>query len=309
MILHTCKHFILKEQALPLSKVILMDKNYASISPSALSLLKMKGHTAIPFAKEAAALLEKHNIASLPDNPAEQLFYWMRVFHFEARYASINMLLEDTKPEQILELSSGYSFRGLDYCLHHDVHYIDTDLPEVVALKTKLQEDFAHPALKGKLETLPLNVLDEPGFDDIITHFDNRPLTIVNEGLLMYLTTAEKAQLCRIIRKQLLQRGGYWITADIYIKSEESNVRNLRMSKEEEAFFSQHKIDEYKFDSEAAAEAFFKSQGLALDKIAQVDPTALSSFAKLLQVVPEEIKQANKPMPKIQETWRLKAIS
>ena len=88
-----------------------MSRNYDSISPSALSLLKMKGHTSIPFAKEAAALLEKQGIAILPENQNEQLYYWMRVFHFEARYQSINDLLEDIHPENILELSSGYSFR------------------------------------------------------------------------------------------------------------------------------------------------------------------------------------------------------
>lgn len=287
-----------------------MPRNYDTISPSALSLLKMKGHTSIPFAREAAALLEKHGIASLPQNQNEQLYYWMRVFHFEARYASINHLLEDIAPENILELSSGYSFRGLDYCLHHHAHYIDTDLPEVIALKMNLQKDMVggHPSFKGQLETTALNALDEASFDQIVARFDDRPLTIVNEGLLMYLNTEEKKKLCGIIHKHLLQKGGYWITADIYIKSPEASVRKLKMSKEEEAFFSRHNIDENKFDSEAAAEDFFKSQGFRIDKVAHVDAPSLSTYDKLLQHVPEEIKRANKPMPKVHATWRLKAV-
>src|SRR3982751_6367012 len=118
-----------------------MNRNFASISPSALSLLKMKGHTSIPYAKQAVALLEKYNIESFSKNNDESFYYWVRVFHFEARYASINVLLADIQPKNILELSSGYSFRGLDYCIDHDVHFIDTNLPEVVNLKLKLQNE------------------------------------------------------------------------------------------------------------------------------------------------------------------------
>jgi O-methyltransferase involved in polyketide biosynthesis len=287
-----------------------MNRNYATISPSARSLLKMKGHTSIPFAKEAAALLEEHGIATLPENRNEQFYYWMRVFHFEARYASINDLLRDIQPKNVLELSSGYSFRGLDYCINHDAHYIDTDLPEVVDLKINLQRKLIgdDATFKGKLETTALNALDEKGFDKIVARFDGNPLTIVNEGLLMYLNTDEKKKLCSIIHKHLMQKGGYWITADIYMKSPESRVTNLRMSKEEEDFFARHNIDENKFDSEAAAEDFFKSQGLQIDKVAHVDAPSLSAYNKLLQHVPEAVKRENKPMPKIQATWRLRAF-
>src|SRR5207237_1316678 len=133
---------------------------------SALSLLKMKGNTTIPFAREAAALLEKYQVQTLPENTKDQLYYWMRVFHFEARYMSINELLAEVNPDNILELSSGYSFRGLDYCIHHNAHYIDTDLPEVIGLKTALQDALIGDAdLKGKLELVALNALDEPAFD------------------------------------------------------------------------------------------------------------------------------------------------
>ena len=287
-----------------------MNKDYSTISPSALSLLKMKAHTSIPFAKEAAALLQRHNVHTLPQNLAEKLYYWMRIFHFEARYTSINNLLADIDPQNILELSSGYSFRGLDYCINHAAHYIDTDLPAVIDLKKSLQKEITPPVLsfKGKLESIALNSLDEQEFGKVVSHFNAGSLTIVNEGLLMYLTTDEKKKLAGIIHRHLVQRGGYWITADIYIRSQESSVRNLRMSKEEENFFAQHNIDENKFESEAAAETFFKGQGFTIDKIATVEPTLLSSFSKLLAVVPDEIKREGKPMPKIQATWRLRAI-
>ncbi len=287
-----------------------MYRDYGTISPSALSLLKLKAHTSIPFAKKAAILVEKHGSSSLPENLDEQLYYWLRVFHFESRYASINDLLSDIHPKNILELSAGYSFRGLDYCLHHNIHYIDTDLREVISLKTNLRKELVggNVALKGKLDMIALNVLDEAAFDEIVTRFNDNPLIIVNEGLLMYLKTDEKKKLCGIIHKHLLQKGGYWITADIYIQSPESNVKNLKMSKEQEDFFARHNIDENKFVSESAANEFFKSQGFVVDKVANVDAASLSAYHKLVQYVPEEIRLKNKAMPKIQSTWRLKAI-
>lgn len=287
-----------------------MNRNYASISPSALSLLKMKAHTSIPFAKEAAALVQKYSVRDAGENAGEPFYYWMRVMHFELRYASINDLLAKTSPKNILELSSGYSFRGLDFCLHNDAHYIDTDLPDVINLKTLLQKEMVDNTVsfKGKLETVALNALDEENFDATVARFGDGPVTIVNEGLLMYLNNDEKKKLCGIIHKHLRQRGGYWITADIYIQSPESEVRNLKMSKEQEAFFSKHNIDQNKFESEAAAEDFFKREGFEIDAIAHVDPSLLSSYHHLLQYVPEEIKRAKKPMPRIQNTWRLKAI-
>jgi len=288
-----------------------MSRNYTTISPSALSLLRMKGHTSIPFAQEAVALMGSANHVSLPEDVNEQLYYWMRVFHFEARYASINSLLGDIQPKNILELASGYSFRGLDYCINHDVHYIDTDLPEVIALKTNLIKDLIAnngTIFKGKLETMALNALDEQHVDHVVARFDNNALTIMNEGLLMYLNTDEKKKVCNIIHKHLLQKGGYWITADIYIKHPEDKVKNLKMSKEESDFFAKHQIDENKFDSEAAAEDFFKNQGLIIDQVAHVDLRSLSAYNKLLQYVPEEVKREKKPMPKIRSTWRLRAI-
>src|SRR5690242_19330780 len=194
-----------------------MDRNYASISPSAKTLLLMKGTTNIPFARQMAEMMsypEKY----VPDYSIRDAGYWGRVVHFESRYWSINQLLEGLPVKNILELSSGYSFRGLDMTQREEVYYIDTDLPEVVAAKQQfireLQPDGGNA--RGKLEILPLNALDEQQFEEIVSHFPPGEIAIVNEGLLMYLDEAEKEKLCRIIHKVLEQRGGYWITADIY---------------------------------------------------------------------------------------------
>ncbi len=157
----------------------------------------------------------------IPISTAGISFSWARLDSFcGPRYWSIDQLLADLPIKNILELSSGVSStRGLDAVQRQDIHYIDTDLPGVTSVKrdfvAALQGD-DHP--RGTLEILPLNALDEEQFGLTVSRFPAGPLAIVNEGLLMYLGIEEKERLCRIIHKILGARGGYWITADIYIK-------------------------------------------------------------------------------------------
>ena len=87
------------------------EKDYSTISPSAKSLLLMKGYTNIPYAKETAALVDGSEVFDLSFDDKD-FWFWMRVMHFESRYLSIDQLLAETNNRYILELSSGYSLRG-----------------------------------------------------------------------------------------------------------------------------------------------------------------------------------------------------
>src|ERR1700733_498044 len=91
-------------------------KDFSSISPSAKSLLMMKGYTNIPYAKQTAALMQGAEIFDLSFDDKD-FWFWVRVMHFESRYWSIDQLLQQTDSKNILELSSGYSLRGLDLCV------------------------------------------------------------------------------------------------------------------------------------------------------------------------------------------------
>ena len=164
-----------------------------------------------------------------------------------------------------------------------------------------------NPGTLGKLELLPLNALDQNQFDEAVAHFPDGEITIVNEGLLMYLSTDEKERICRIINKILRERGGYWITADIYIKN--SRKLNLDTDPETKRFFEKHRIENNKFESFGEAEMFFRRMGFRIDKEADINSTRLSSLkyginsGNIRQMV--KIKEAGK----IQATWRLKAMN
>jgi O-methyltransferase involved in polyketide biosynthesis len=282
------------------------NRDYSSISPSAKSLLMMKGYTNIPYARETAALIQGPEPFDLNFDDKD-FWFWIRVMHFESRYWSIDQLLKQTDNKNILELSSGYSLRGLEMCTREAVHYLDTDLPGVIATKQQMiNNQLPHNNLVGKLELLPLNAMDATAFNNVVNRFDSGPVTIVNEGLLMYLNVEEKKQLCQTIYNLLKERGGCWITADVYIKRSAEIQQAMPHTRGEAAFFEQHNIEDNKFDSYEAAETFFKEQGFEKVKEAEPNLKDLSVLPHLLNTMPPEFRDNKNPPPKIQATWMLK---
>ena len=285
------------------------NRNFNTISPSAKSLLLMKGHTNIPYARQTAELIVYPD-KFIPDFDNKNLTFWARVLHFEKRYWTIDQLLAGLPIKNVLELSSGFSFRGLETIKKNGFHYIDTDLPDVITMKKNIITSLSHSSLdsKSKLELLPLNVLDQKQFHEIVARFPSGEIVIVNEGLLMYLDTIEKEELCKIIHNILKKRGGYWITADIYIKNQHNKL-DLNFDPNTIKFFEQHQIENNKFDSFEDAETFLKRMGFIIDKEADVKNSELSSLKYFLKSA--TIKQLFKirKAGKIQATWRLRVAN
>jgi O-methyltransferase involved in polyketide biosynthesis len=284
------------------------NKDYSTISPSAGWLVNLKARTSIPFAKEAAAILFPPSPDAAPPKFTEEdrisIFKWM--IHFENRYQTVEKLLEETNPQNILEISSGYSFRGIDWCLRRPAHFIDTDLPDLINIKTnitnQLIDDNEQP-LKGKLEVLPLNAMQRDNFINVVSAFSPGPIAIVNEGLLVYLDNEEKKILCATIHDILKQRGGHWVTGDIYIKSPE-DISSPGIKTITGDFRKQHRIDENRFDSYEAAEQFFTSCGFKVDKKISFLPERLSTL-NLLGDRKEDTLKKIQEASSIRETWQL----
>ncbi|MDR3628133.1 MAG: hypothetical protein P4L45_14920 [Ignavibacteriaceae bacterium] len=284
----------------------ILERNFNTISPSAKSLLLMKGHTNIPFAKQTAELVMLP-VKYTPDFNLKDRTFWARVLHFENRYWSINQLLNDLPVKNILELSSGYSFRGLEKIHEGDYHYIDTDLPEMISTKKEFVSALQsnnHNA-KGKLELLPLNALDENSFKEIVSRFPAGEVAIVNEGLMMYLDNTEKEKLCSIIHKILMEHGGYWITADIYLKNKMDKL-DLKINKGTKEFFEQHKIEDNKFNSFEDAKLFFNKAGFTVDKEAHINSSQLSALKYLRKSISLFQLFKMSRAGKMQSSWRLK---
>jgi O-methyltransferase involved in polyketide biosynthesis len=287
---------------------MIINRDFSSISPTAKWLLLVKGYTNIPFAREVAELLEYPN-KYIPDFKKRDYTLWASAIHLESRYWSIDQLLKDLTIKNILELSSGYSFRSLEYTIQKGVHYIDTDLPDVIATKkafiNRLEKEKYNT--NGELELLPLNVLDEINFKEIIGHFHHGEVVIVNEGLLTYLVKQEKEKLCAIIHDILMERGGYWITADIYLKNKQPKL-GFKYDDEIKEFYKQQNTEGNSFESFEEAEMFFKDMGFVIDREARIKYSELSSFKYFMKSLTLRQLFKLKGAGKMQATWRLKAI-
>ncbi len=282
---------------------------FNSISSSAKSLLLTKALTSIPFAKEAAGLILGDESIKGVREKLSSLGFLLRLIHFETRYLSIDKALTEIGIKNILEFSSGFSFRGLHLSKDPGFFYIDTDLPQLINNKKIIVQELTKMLCNYPSDNLlmrSLNVLDEEAFIEVINHFPDDSVAIVNEGLLIYLDEEQKRKLCTIIHKVLSEREGYWITADIYIKKELENTITKDFFEESETkFLAEHNVEENKFESFEVAESFFKDCGFDIYKKIEV-PSSEKSSIKFLKTIPESILRDIKKIKKTRETWILK---
>lgn len=288
--------------------VCLMERDYSSISPSAKALLLMKGLTSIPFAHEAAMLWCGKDALNETQKRVDEEAFLLRLIHFENRYWSVSALLDEFGQSNVLEMSSGFSFRGLDKAIAaQNTVYTDTDLPDIVEMKKTLTRELLQRDgfdLRGKLFMQALNALDEAAFDQVLELFPPGPLTIVNEGLLVYLDEREKRHLLSIIHKVLKEKGGCWITGDVYIKTERE-IGNAHDDFSD--FLKKHNIDDNKFEDFGQAESFFNSCGFEVIKKIVTIPQKLTA-ARYLK--PQTIAKFQKPEARVRmhETWAVKPM-
>ena len=286
-----------------------LNRSFDSISPSARSLLLTKALTNIPFAKEAAELIWGDINQYYTQEKLSSLGLLLKLIHFEHRYWSIDQGISELGIKNILEYSSGFSFRGLSMCKNPLVNYIDTDLPQVIENKRTIIQELVKNFCNYPVENFSLyalNVLDESAFTTISKRFPAGPITIVNEGLLMYLEEGQKEQLCSIIHNLLNKTGGYWITADIYRKQEGQEIPIKDFYTEQgNIFLAEHHVEENKFESFKTAEDFFKNCGFGIYKKIEVLVTQLSSI-RLLENISGTISADIKGRKKMRETWILK---
>jgi O-methyltransferase involved in polyketide biosynthesis len=281
-------------------------RNYDSISPSAKVLLMTKAMTTIPFAKEAADMVwGADQLRELWSQHANaESFIWL--LHFENRYRTIDVLMQDAGTTNFLEVSSGFSFRGLDLCREKEVVYIDTDLPASMENKRPVVQQLItqyNISLKGKLLMEALNALDEQAFNDLVDQFPPGAVTILNEGLLMYLEEPEKRRLCAIIHAILSKRGGSWITGDIYIKKTKDEPERSYPTEQAKNFLTAHRVEEKKFDSFEEAATFFESCGFS---IVQKEVVAYEQLSALRFIQDRNIPADTvKGWFRNRETWKL----
>jgi O-methyltransferase involved in polyketide biosynthesis len=236
-------------------------RDFSTISPSARWLLLAKAHSGLPYAREVAEAVfgpDEVMAAAAPPSSAAAI----RRRHFELRARSVDQALDLVAARRILELAAGLSFRGLARAAGADVHYLDTDLPDLVELKRGILQGLSPVTLAGTYRIEPLDVMDDAAFARAVESLPDGPLSIAHEGLLMYLGADEKVRLAASIHAALRSRGGRWITADVYLRREPTVPREEQVQQ----FLADHRVEEQKFDSWDEAERFFAQAGFAVER-------------------------------------------
>ena len=210
----------------------------------------------------------------------------------------------------VLNLAAGFDARPYRLALPSTLTWVEVDFPGVIEEKTKLLEG---ETPRCRLERITADLSDAEARRAVFSRVGAqcRKAMVLTEGLLMYLGEQEKEQLCGIIREVLKERGGVWITADIYIKRQMEQY-NARMETREKNFFQRHNVEENKFDSFESAEAFFSKQGFVVEKEAVFDRAKITSLRELGKLIPwwRMLLYAIGigKFPKIQATWQLRPV-
>jgi hypothetical protein len=195
------------------------NNDHSRISPTAKITAYWRSLSDIPYSEEIseAAGAEQTAREILGDRIVEMGIISPALF--EMRYKSINYGIKKCGLNNVMELASGLTPRGLQIASEGGV-YVGTDLPEMFDESAPIIKAIAAKANipLNNLHLQPANVLDEQEMKTAASYFNGEKFAICNEGLLMYLNLNEKKKMAENIRKVLLYGGGFWITTDIIFK-------------------------------------------------------------------------------------------
>ena len=276
-----------------------MPADSALISVTAKVSAYYRQFTDIQFAQEAAELIGAsaafEQILSENGLKRENLTFYAPMF--EARYKSITELIRKSGSSQVIELASGYSLRGLDLTRCGDIRYVETDLPGVIQTKLGLLEEIRrHHAIPPDAQHV-VTPADALVFEEIhasVASLDpGERLTVLCEGLIMYLSKDQTEVLARNIRRLL---GGFasgcWMTPDFTFRSEAANLSPDRVRlREAITGVTQTQLDASAFDDEQDLIAFLGRLGLRVQVFSQVDETPSFSSLTALGLPPTVIER------------------
>lgn len=188
--------------------------SFDKISSTALMAASSRQATDIPYAKELAQLLKVQAVTDPLQEQQLDVPVGLAVLT-EGRYKAINRVMAQFRLTQILELASGLLPRGMAMSEDPGITFLESDLPTMISRKQKLVRQLIGERLN--LHFTAIDATSRP--NQFPLHADyfqqDKPVVILCEGLLMYLTLTEKKQVFANVREMLQVYGGVWITSDL----------------------------------------------------------------------------------------------
>ena len=249
---------------------------HSLISPSAKLVAFYRQSANVPYASEVVRYTDAEQVV----RDLRATGVWTAA-SAGARYHCIMREVQQAGIDQVLELGSGLSLRGLAVTrARPEVIYVETDLPgmhaEKMAVLEHIVDQEGQPA-PPNLHCLAANALHWNDLLRAAEHLDPaRPVAVVHEGMAQYLKLDEKRVLAGHVRKLLERFGGVWITPDFDTREMQANrdahSPNPAARQAVARVFArrtQRSVADNHFDTQAALEEFLTGAGFAFDCTAQ----------------------------------------
>ncbi len=263
------------------------ETRFDQISPTALLVAYLRQFTDIPHSQEIAQLIGAETfVAQLP---GQKLALPLELsILFEGRYKAINEITKQFVPSQILELASGFSARGMEFSHNPSITFVESDLPKIVAQKQKLIEQLA--GQRSNLYSVAIDITQNPSQFPLDVNYlqPEKPIVVICEGILLYLTLAQKQQVFANVRQMLEIYGGVWITSDLitletYKKRQQINPNWSKFSESINRMTGRTPSKNY-FENFKHIEQFCQEQGFLCKKYNMLDIVAQLSCLESLGI-------------------------
>ncbi len=247
--------------------------DFNKISPTALLVAYARQFSNIPYTKEVAELTDAAaTVKQFGERQQEQPIVAAALI--EARYKVIEQVMARFNGMQILELASGLLPRGMIRSQNPDITFIESDLSGMIHRKEQLVQQLIGD--RSNLHFLEIDATSRPNPLPLIGYFHSeKTVTILCEGLLMYLTFAEKQQVCANVREMLQTYGGVWITSDFTTQSGSGQMRQndpaMHQVYQNISRLTGRSFTENQFDNLEHAKQFALEQGFQVEEFSMLE--------------------------------------
>jgi len=196
--------------------------DYDLVSYTAIKILQKRAwHTSIAYTRQMADALGVEWRISKPRAWARNALWgeFGAGLFLQFRHEAISQALDNFPGSAVLEIAAGYSTRGLVESSSREA-YIESDLPQLIRCKPRLIETIRGSGPATNHYFCGLNACSAADMHRVGELVDRlklkKPLVVVHEGLMMYLSDAEQRSVRDNIRTFLSEHSphGAWITTD-----------------------------------------------------------------------------------------------
>lgn len=284
-----------QNQPFRISRLGRNEGDYNGVGPTAAIVAYRRTLTDIPYSRQIFAGVEQI-LQQQGDPPLRQELTRPEITPlFEARYKLTSRLLGQSGITQVFEIASGLSPRGLEVTVDPAIQYVEFDQPGVVRQK-KLIVDVITAGEGRSRENLRLttgNALETHEVLAAASQFDGaKPIAVVNEGLLRYLSHDEKAIVASNVHTVLEMFGGVWITPDVDLKvKQDENAAATHAQNNRIRQLTGVNVEGNLFDSVDDAQVFFEASGFSVERHSFIEVADELVSPQLLDQTPEQVEK------------------